>query len=75
MVVAATAEAGISRELAAVASGHGTRRDAADAGIVMVEMLLSMVVGVAAKAATIRRALDSRHITRGEGLLELGRSS
>ena len=54
--------------------GHGTGWDPTHAGIVVVEVLLSMVVGIPGVGRVAsRRVINGGHIIGGEGVLERGR--
>lgn len=61
-----------------MATGEGTSRDAAKAGIVVVKVLLGMIVGVDISVGVdhgrCRSALNSWDIVGRERALELGRS-
>lgn len=59
-------------QLTAMAAGNSASGNATDAGIVVVEMLLGVVVG---DRAAVGSALDGRHVVGREGALQLGRSS
>jgi hypothetical protein len=65
----------LSRELSAVsASGCDARRDAAHAGIVVVEMLLSVIVGISTLDRGAGHVLNRRPVAGGKWALHLGRS-
>ena len=53
---------------------HGTSRNSSHVCIVVVEMLLSVVVGVVGHHGRCRRVLDSRDLAGGKRALKLGRS-
>lgn len=72
--LAAVGRRGIRRQLAIVAAGHGASRDAANAGVVVVKVLLGVMVGVDTQTS-VAVGLNSRHIVGRVRLVQLGRRS
>lgn len=71
-----TADVGvISRQVAAVATRDSTSRNATKTSIVVMEMLLSMVVGICVSHGRTRRVLSRGDVVRRKGTLQLRRSN